>query len=125
MTSPPTTISTDTSSITVPTTLICIGIVLRETPQTYIGNVVVLPAFRLVMMKSSNDSEKLSIAAAAIPGSTSGKVTRQKVWFGSHRDPPLPVRGVSLSPASRDLTVTTTNDRQNMMWAIRIVQKPS
>src|SRR6478609_7327173 len=28
-------------------------------------------------------------------------------------------------PASRDLTVTTTNDRQNMMCAIRIVPKPS
>ncbi len=28
-------------------------------------------------------------------------------------------------PASRALTVTTTKDRQNMMWAIRIVQKPS
>ena len=28
-------------------------------------------------------------------------------------------------PASRALTVTTTNDMQNMMWAIRIVQKPS
>ena len=29
------------------------------------------------------------------------------------------------SPASRALTVTTTNDRQNMMWATRIDQKPS
>ena len=28
-------------------------------------------------------------------------------------------------PASRALTVTTTNERQNMMCAIRIVQKPS
>ena len=28
-------------------------------------------------------------------------------------------------PASRDRTVTTTNDRQNMMCAMRIVQKPS
>ncbi len=28
-------------------------------------------------------------------------------------------------PASRARTVTTTNDRQNMMWAIRMVQKPS
>ena len=31
------------------------------------------------MMKSSNDSEKLSSAAAMMPGSTSGNVTRQKV----------------------------------------------
>ena len=28
-------------------------------------------------------------------------------------------------PASRARTVTTTNDRQNMMWATRIVQNPS
>ena len=28
-------------------------------------------------------------------------------------------------PARRARTVTTTNDRQNMMWAMRIVQKPS
>ena len=28
-------------------------------------------------------------------------------------------------PASRERTVTTTNERQNMMCAIRIVQKPS
>ena len=28
-------------------------------------------------------------------------------------------------PARRERTVTTTKDRQNMMWAIRIVQKPS
>ena len=31
------------------------------------------------MMKSSNDSEKLSNAAETMPGSTSGKVTRQNV----------------------------------------------
>ena len=69
-------------SITVPTTLICIGMVRRETPQTYIGNVVVVPAFRLVMMKSSNDSENASSAAPRMPGKTSGKVTFQKVCCG-------------------------------------------
>ena len=31
------------------------------------------------MMKSSNDSEKLSSAAARMPGNTSGNVTRQNV----------------------------------------------
>ncbi len=31
------------------------------------------------MMKSSNDSEKLSSAAPTMPGSTSGNVTRQNV----------------------------------------------
>ena len=28
-------------------------------------------------------------------------------------------------PASRERTVTTTNDRQNITWAMKIVQKPS
>ena len=65
-----------------PTTLTCIGTPRCATPQTYIGNVVVLPALRLVMMKSSNDSEKLSSAAPRMPGKTSGKVTRQNVWLG-------------------------------------------
>ena len=41
-----------------PTTLTCIGTPRWATPQTYIGNVVVWPALRLVMMKSSKDSEK-------------------------------------------------------------------
>ena len=80
---------------------------------------------KFVMMKSSNDSEKPSSAAATMPGNTSGK-----------RDPPerLPLAGVEVhrrllqrrsSPASRALTVTTTNDTQNITCAITIVQKPS
>ena len=48
-------------------------------PQTNIGKVTSCPAFRLVMMKSSKDSEKLSRAADRMPGKTSGKVTRQNV----------------------------------------------
>ena len=66
----------------VPTTLTCGGMPRCAAPQTYIGNVIVLPWLKLVTMKSSNDSEKLSSAAARMPGSTSGKVTRQKVWAG-------------------------------------------
>ena len=34
------------------------------------------------MMKSSKDSEKASIAAPAMPGRISGKVTFQKVCMG-------------------------------------------
>ena len=93
-TSPPTTISTETSSITVPTTLICIGMVLRETPQTYIGNVVVLPAFRLVMMKSSNDSEKLSSAAPQDAGQDQREGhPPERLVSAWRRGPPPPVRG--------------------------------
>ena len=62
-----------------PITLTCIGTPRCATPQTNIGKVVVVPALRLVMMKSSKDSEKLSSAAARMPGNTSGKVTRQNV----------------------------------------------
>ena len=47
----------------VPTTLICIGIPRWAAPQTNIGKVTVWPELRLVMMKSSKDSEKLSSAA--------------------------------------------------------------
>ena len=41
------------------------------------------------------------------------------------RGPSPPARGCRPCPASRALTVTTTKDRQNMMCATRIVQKPS
>ena len=62
-----------------PTTLTCIGTPRWATPQTYIGKVVVLPALRLVMMKSSKDSENDSSAAPRMPGNTSGNVIRRKV----------------------------------------------
>ncbi len=47
-------------------------------PQTNIGNVIVLPWLKFVTMKSSNESENASSAAARMPGNTSGKVIRQK-----------------------------------------------
>ncbi len=72
----------DTRNITVPTTLTCIGTPRWATPHTYMGKVVVVPALRLVTMKSSNESEKLSSAAPRMPGKTNGKVTRQKVCCG-------------------------------------------
>ncbi len=72
----------ETTNISVPMTLTCMGTPRWATPQTYIGNVVVVPALRLVMMKSSKDSEKLSSAAPRMPGKTSGKVTRQNVCAG-------------------------------------------
>ncbi len=68
-----------TRNIAVPMTLICIGIGVAPTPHTNIGNVTVLPELRLVMMKSSNDSENASSAAPRMPGNTSGNVIRQNV----------------------------------------------
>ena len=41
-----------------------------------------VPALRLVTMKSSNDSENASSAAPRIPGNTNGKVTLQNVCDG-------------------------------------------
>ena len=63
----------------VPITFICAGMPRCEAPQTYIGKVTCWPALRLVMMKSSKDNEKLSRAAAMMPGKTSGNVTLRKV----------------------------------------------
>ena len=60
-----------------PTTLTCGGMPRWAEPQTNIGKVIVLPWLKFVTMKSSKDSEKLSSAAARMPGKTSGKVTRQ------------------------------------------------
>ena len=115
-----------TRNITVPITLTCGGMPRCAEPHTNIGNVIVLPWLKFVTMKSSNDSEKLSSAAARMPGE-----------HQREGDPPerLPLVGVEVhrrllqsrspGPASRALTVTTTNDRQNMMCATRIDQKPS
>ena len=62
-----------------PTTLTCGGMPRCAEPHTNIGKVIVLPWLKFVTMKSSKDSEKLSSAAARMPGNTSGKVIRQNV----------------------------------------------
>ena len=49
----------------------------------------------------------------------------ERLPTASRRGPSPACSRVSLMPASRARTVTTTNDRQNMMCAIRIVPKPS
>ena len=51
----------------------------REETQTNFGKVLTSPELKLVMMKSSNDSENASSAPAAMPGATSGSVIRRKV----------------------------------------------
>src|SRR3954451_3426281 len=66
-------------NISDPTTLTCGGMPRCAAPQTYMGNVTVLPELKLVMMKSSKDREKASSDAARMPGNTSGKVIRRKV----------------------------------------------
>ncbi len=51
-----------------PMTFTCGGMPRWAAPQTYIGNVTVVPALKFVMMKSSNESENDSSAAATMPG---------------------------------------------------------
>lgn len=112
-------------NIAVPMTLICTGVPRCADPQTNMGKVTVEPALKLVMMKSSKESANASSAPAAIPGAAIGSVTRTKVCTG----PAYRSRAASSSLGSIDmtraLTAVTTKLRQNMMCAMRIVQKPS
>ena len=70
---PATTITTATTNIAVPMTLICTGVPRCAEPQTNMGKVTVEPALKLVMMKSSKESAKASSAPAAMPGGAIGQ----------------------------------------------------
>ena len=59
---------TATTKIAVPMTLICGGSATRAAPHTNKGNVVVEPALKYVITKSSTESAKASRAAEMIPG---------------------------------------------------------
>ncbi len=83
------------------------------------------PALKLVMMKSSKDRAKASSAPAAMPGAAIGSVTRRNVCTGpAYRSCAACSRRGSID-ITRAFTATTTKLRQNMMWAMRTVQKPS
>ncbi len=75
--------STATANMIAPTTFASGGIPRPAAPHTYMGNVTVWPLVKLVITKSSNDSENARSAAATMPGNTSGNVTFQKVVFSS------------------------------------------
>jgi len=62
-------------NIALPMTFASGGIPRAEETQTNLGNVLTIPELKLVMMKSSNESEKARRAAPAIPGITRGRVT--------------------------------------------------
>ena len=59
-------------NIELPMTLACAGIPRAAETYTNFGNVVTMPELKLVMMKSSKESEKESNAAPKIPGATKG-----------------------------------------------------
>ena len=107
-----------------PITLAWAGTPRADETQTNLGKVLTVPELKLVMMKSSKESENARRAAAAIPGATKGRVTRRKVCHSvAYKS-----RAASSSLGSKDailaLTVTTTNEIQNITWAITVVQKP-
>ncbi len=83
-----------------------------------------VPELKLVMMKSSKDNENASNAAPAIPGITSGNVTRRKVSNSFAYRSIAACSSLGSRDAMRAFTVTTTKDTQNMMWAITVVKNP-
>ena len=58
-----------------PITLAWAGMPRAADTYTNLGNVLTIPELKLVIMKSSNESENAKSAAPAIPGITSGSVT--------------------------------------------------
>ena len=96
------------TKIAVPITLICGGVATRAAPQTKSGNVVVEPALKYVITKSSIESANASRPAAMMPGMISGSVTRMNVTSS------FAPRSIAASsrwrskPTSRARTVTTT-----------------
>src|SRR5689334_1916493 len=115
---------TATTKIAVPITFTCGGAPIRAAPQTNSGNVVSDPALKYVTTKSSMEIAKQSSKAARIAGAISGSVTLRNV---THSFAPRSIAASSRclsKPTSRAFTVTTAKLMQNMMCAIRIVQKP-
>ena len=83
-----------------------------------------MPDTKLVTTKSSIDRLNASSAAAMMPGRMSGKVTFQNVVSSSAPRSIAASSSRRSKPDSRALMVTTTNEMQNMMWAMTIVWNP-
>src|SRR5919106_5234419 len=115
---------TAATKMTIPITFTWGGAPMRAAPQTNMGNVTVVPALKLVMMKSSIERAKARNAAARMPGAMSGSVTRTNVVHGfAPRSMAASSRWRS-KPTTRARTVTTTKLMLNMTCATKIVQKP-
>ena len=72
---PTTTIISAIKNIALPMTFASGGIPRAEDTQTNFGKVLTIPELKLVIMKSSKESENARRAAPAMPGITRGKVT--------------------------------------------------
>ena len=100
--------STATRKIALAITFTCGGTETRAAPQTKSGNVVVEPATKYVITKSSIESANPSSAALRIAGASSGSVTLRNVVHS------LAPRSIAASSRcrsksiSRAFTVTTT-----------------
>ena len=88
------------------------------------GNVIVDPELKNVITKSSIESANASNAAETTPGMINGSVTSRKVSAGVAPRSCAASSSERSKPIRRERTVMTTNDRQNMMCAIRIVANP-
>jgi hypothetical protein len=77
-----------------------------------------------VTMKSSIDRAKDSSAAATIPGTISGRVTRLNVRQGPAPRSMAASSSVQSKPRRRAFTVRATKLVQNSTWAMTMVQNP-
>ena len=111
--------------IALPITFTCGGAPIRAAPQTNSGNVTSDPELKYVTTKSSIETAKQSRSAARIAGAISGSVTFLNV---THSLAPRSIAASSRcrsKPTRRARTETTAKLMQNVMCAIRIVQKPN
>lgn len=97
-----------------PITFAWAGIPRAAAVYTNFGKVVTVPELKLVIIKSSKDNENESKAAAAIPGATNGKVTLLNVCHSFAYKSIAACSSRGSKEAIRALTVTTTNEIQNI-----------
>ena len=121
---PTTTTISAIKNIEEPITFAWAGIPRAAAVYTNFGKVVTVPELKLVIIKSSKESEKERSAAAAIPGATNGRVTLLNVCHSfAYRSIAACSRRGSRD-AIRALTVTTTNEIQNITCAIMVGTNP-
>src|SRR4029453_17108673 len=76
------------------------------------------------MMKSSSDNANDNMAAATMPGTIKGSVTRTKVRNGGAPRSIAASSSVQSRPRTRARTVSATKLTSNAMWAMTIVPNP-
>src|SRR5581483_5405211 len=111
--------------IIVPRTNTCGGMPTFTAPQIHSGKVLVVPATKLEVTKSSIDRANASSPPASMPGKISGRVTFQKVTHGvAPRSCAASSNPAMSKPASRARTVIVTYAMLNMTCAMNRVRNP-